>query len=82
MISIERRQARAEGWGVEVEVAGDFGAEGESARDVTYRATVTAQASEAEIRALMSETDRLAEIQNTLRVGTPVTLADVQVVSL
>ena len=67
---------------VDVEVEGDFGAEGEPARNVTYRAKVTAQASEAEIHALMSQTDRLAEIQNTLRVGTPVTLADVQVVSL
>jgi uncharacterized OsmC-like protein len=59
---------------VEVEVEGDFGAEGEPARDVNYRAKVTAQASEAEIRTLMSETDRVAEIQNTLRAETPVTL--------
>ena len=67
---------------VEVEVDGDFGAEGEPARNVTYRAKVTAHASEAEIHALMSQTDRVAEIQNTLRVRTPVTLGDVQVVSL
>jgi hypothetical protein len=30
----------------------------------------------------MSQTDRVAEIQNTLRVGTPVTLTGIQVVSL
>src|SRR5512134_1536231 len=59
---------------VEVEVEGDFGAEGEPARNVTYWAKVTAQASEADIRELMSHTDRVAEIQNTLRVETPVTL--------
>lgn len=66
---------------VEVEVEGDFGAEGEPARNVTYRARVTAQAGEAEIRELMRQTDRVAEIQNTLRVQTPVTLSDIEVVT-
>jgi uncharacterized OsmC-like protein len=65
---------------VEVEVEGDFGAEGEPAQNVTYRAKVAAQASEGEIRELMSHTDRVAEIQNTLRVGTPVTLSDIDAV--
>ena len=65
---------------VEVEVSGDFGAEGEPARNVTYRAKVTAQASEADIRELMQQTDRVAEIQNTLRVTTPVTLSEIEVV--
>ncbi len=59
---------------VEVEVEGDFGAEGEPASNVTYRAKVTAQASAEEIRALMSHTDTVAEIQNTLRAGVSVTL--------
>ena len=67
---------------VEVEVAGEFGAEGEPARNVSYRAKVTAQASEAQIRELMSHTDRVAEIQNTLRVETPVTLSSIEVVSV
>ncbi len=67
---------------VEVEVEGDFGAEGEPARNVTYQAKVTAQASEANIRELMSHTDRVAEIQNTLRVATPVTLSSIEVVTL
>lgn len=66
---------------VEVEVEGDFGAEGEPARNVTYRARVEAQGSEAEVRALMNDTDRVAEIQNTLRVKTPVTLSHVEVVA-
>ena len=65
---------------VEVEVEGDFGAEGEPASNVTYRAKVAAQASEAEIRDLMRQTDRLAEIQNTLRAGTAVVLSDMEVV--
>ena len=65
---------------VEIEVSGDFGAEGEPARNVSYRAKVHAQGTEAEIRALMEKTDTLAEIQNTLRVGTPVSLDGIEVV--
>ena len=67
---------------VEVEVEGDFGAEGEPAQNVTYRAKVAAQASEAEIRELMNQTDRVAEIQNTLRVETPVLLSGIEVVAV
>ena len=67
---------------VEVEVQGDFGEPGEPARNVTYRARVAAQAGEDEIRQLMLQTDRVAEIQNTLRLGTPVELAQVEVVSV
>jgi organic hydroperoxide reductase OsmC/OhrA len=66
---------------VEVEVNGDFGAEGEPAKNVTYRAKVHAKGTEAEIRALMEQTDKVAEIQNTLRVLTPVMLSGIEVVS-
>lgn len=61
---------------------GEFGAEGEPARNVSYRAKVTAQASEAEIQALMTHTDRVAEIQNTLRQETPVALSSMEMVTL
>ena len=64
---------------VEVEVEGDFGAEGEPARNVTYHAKVVSPAGEEEIRALMRFTDTVAEIQNTLRVETPVTLSQIEV---
>jgi organic hydroperoxide reductase OsmC/OhrA len=67
---------------VEVEAEGDFGGEGEPAKNVTYSAKVTAQASETEIRELMSLTDRVAEIQNTLRAKTPVTLSRVEAVTV
>jgi uncharacterized OsmC-like protein len=67
---------------VEVEVSGDFGAEGEPAQNVTYRAKVHAKGSEAEIRELLDYTDTVAEIQNTLRAGTAVKLADVEVIAL
>lgn len=64
---------------VEVEVSGDFGAEGEPARNVAYRVRVTAPHDEAEVLDLLRHTDRVSEIQNTLRAGVPVTLTDVRV---
>lgn len=67
---------------VEVDVEGEFGDEGVPARNVVYRARVAAVASDDEIRTLMRVTDHLAEIQNSLRVETPVVLDSIQVVSL
>ena len=64
---------------VEVEVNGDFNAEGEPAKNVTYRARVFSQASEEEIRELMKHTDTVAEIQNTMRIETPVVLTQIEV---
>jgi len=66
---------------VEVEVSGDFGAEGEPAKNVTYKAKVHAKGTEEEIRALMQHTDAVAEIQNTLRAGTDVKLSGVEIVA-
>lgn len=60
---------------VEVEVSGEFGSEGEAARNITYRASVLAHAPQEEILALMRHTDSVAEIQNTLRHSSPVVLA-------
>jgi organic hydroperoxide reductase OsmC/OhrA len=62
---------------VDVEVTGEFGAAGEPARNVTYQAKVKAQANEQEILDLMTHTDQVAEIQNSLRRGTQVTLSHV-----
>lgn len=67
---------------VEVEVDGDFGAEGEPAKNVVYRAKVAAQASEEEIRELMRFTDTVAEIHNTFRIETPVTLSQIEAISV
>ena len=67
---------------VEVEAQGDFGAEGEPAKNVTYSAKVTAHASELATRELMNHTDRVAEIQNTLRVETSVTLSSIKAVTV
>ena len=68
--------------GVEVEVQGDFGAEGEPAQNVAYHATVRAKTNEAEIRELMQYTDQVAEIQNSLKVETPVRLSQVDAQSV
>ena len=59
---------------VEVEVDGDFEAEGKPASNISYRARVDANADERTIRELLLHTDTVVEIQNTLRVGTPVKL--------
>ena len=67
---------------VEVEVDGEFGAEGEPAKNVTYQAKVFAQGNEEQIRELMKFTDTVAEIQNTLRIETPVILREIGVVKI
>ena len=67
---------------VEVEVDGEFGGEGEPARNVIYRARVAARASEEQIRELMTFTDSVAEIQNTLRLGMSVKLLEVEAISI
>jgi uncharacterized OsmC-like protein len=66
---------------VSVDVEGEFGEEGEPASSVCYRVKVIADQNEAGIRDLIRHVDTLAEIQNTLRVPTPVTLNEVEVVS-
>jgi organic hydroperoxide reductase OsmC/OhrA len=71
------REAAARGialQAVEVEVEGEFGGRGEPARGITYRARVKAAVPEGELAALLAETDRVAEIHNTVRHGCPVTL--------
>ena len=67
---------------VEVNVEGDFGAEGEPSKNVTYQDKVFANAGDDEIRELMKFTDTVAEIQNTLRNGTHVVLAEIQTVKI
>ncbi len=63
---------------VEVEVEGDFGGEGEPASNVTYSASVTAHATDSEILNLMQYVDAVAEIHNTLRAATPITLSRIE----
>jgi organic hydroperoxide reductase OsmC/OhrA len=67
---------------VDVTVEGDFGAEGQPARSVMYSASVSAHAKESDIQDLMRHTDTVAEIQNTLRIATPVTLKSVEAIAV
>jgi len=67
---------------VEVAVEGKIGGEGEPARNVTCNARVSAHALESDILDLMKGTDAVVEIQNTLRIATPVTLNRIDATSV
>ncbi len=60
--------------GVEINVTGEFGAEGEPGTNFKYQAHITSDASAAEIKELIRHTDQVAEIQTTLRKGVEITL--------
>jgi len=59
---------------VEVEAEADFDSVGLAATNITYRARVVSTASQAEIEALLRQTDAVAEVQNTIRAGATVSL--------
>ncbi len=67
---------------VEIEAEGEFAADGEAARNVRYRAKISGRAGEKELLDLMRHTDRVAEIQNTLRSGTKVELEQAEAIPL
>ncbi|HVO43222.1 MAG TPA: OsmC family protein [Aggregatilineales bacterium] len=68
--------------GIEIEVAGDFAeTPGSRAANVICKASVEADASEEDIVALMKYTDTVAEIQNTLRAASTISLEIVKAVS-
>jgi uncharacterized OsmC-like protein len=62
--------------GVEVDVVSEFGGPGEPARRIRYAARVDADATPAEIDALLRHTDTVAEVHNTLRAGIAVERRD------
>ena len=68
---------------VQVEACGDYdGTPGSPVVNIEYSAVVEANATEEEIIALMHFTDTVAEIQNTLRLGTSVVLSGTQAISM
>ena len=77
----EARKRNIELRSVRVEVTGEFGAEGEGAKNINYSASVDGSASQDDLLALMRHTDTVAEIQNTLRTSVPVTLTHCQAMS-
>jgi hypothetical protein len=66
---------------VQVDVQADWGGEPVRAQNVTYSTRIEAEASEGDILALIEQTDRVAEIPKSLRLGTPVMLAEAQTIS-
>lgn len=65
---------------VEVEVEGEFGREGEPGKNISYIARVAADAGDEEIKDLMQYVDKVAEIQNTLRVQNLVPLKSYEII--
>lgn len=65
---------------VSVEVEGDWGGEPVRAQHVNVHVRVEAKASQQEILDLVKHTDQVAEIHNSLRMGTEITLAKVEVI--
>lgn len=61
---------------VEVIVTGKFGAEGEPGYDFEYKANVVANVSDEKIKELLEQTDKVAEVHNTLRRGVNVQLVE------
>ena len=57
-----------------VTVTGEFGGEGEPAKSIFYETKIDSPAPKEEIRKLIEDVDRIAEIHNTLRQGIAVTL--------
>lgn len=67
---------------VEVEVSGNFGLEGEPAKNIRYDVKVIANTSVEMINELIYLTDKKAEIQNTLRIVNNVTLNHAEAISI
>jgi uncharacterized OsmC-like protein len=64
---------------VRVRVNGDFSGDPPVSTDIGYEVELSGNASEQELRDLADKVDRIAEIPNSLRDGTMVTLRDVRV---
>ena len=62
---------------VAVTVTGTFGGEGEPGSNIRYEAVIDADCSDKELQQLLDDVDRIAEVHNTLRQGTAVTLTRV-----
>ena len=65
---------------VQVRVTAEWGGSPIRAQDLTFTATVEANATEQEILDLIRHTDQVAEIPNSLRLGTEVKLAEVKAI--
>jgi putative redox protein len=66
---------------VAVTVDGDYGGQPATSTGISYSVELTGQAPESDLAALVNHVDVIAEIPNSLRQGTPVTLDRVHVAS-
>ena len=64
---------------VAVTVDGDYGGQPATSTGISYSVELTGQAPESDLAALVNHVDVIAEIPNSLRQGTPVTLDRVHV---
>ena len=64
---------------VAVTVDGDYGGQPATSTGISYSVQLTGQAPESDLAALVNHVDVIAEIPNSLRQGTPVTLDRVNV---
>ena len=64
---------------LEVNVDGEFGGRGEPATNVYFDVKIAANAAEDRIQELLELTDRVAEIQNTMRTAVPVKLRQFEI---
>jgi putative redox protein len=65
---------------VRVRVHGDFGGDPPVSTDISYDVELSGNAAEQELRDLADKVDRIAEIPNSLRDGTRVTMREARVV--
>ena len=65
---------------VQIDVKGDWAGEPVRAQNVSFSVTVEADATEQEILDLIRHTDRVAEIPNSLRLGTEVNIAEAKAI--
>lgn len=65
---------------VRVEVEGDWGGDPVRAQNVSFQVRVESKDSQQEILDLMKHTDRVAEIHNSLRMGTEIALTKTEFV--
>jgi uncharacterized OsmC-like protein len=75
----EAEEMGVEVWDVEVSVEGNFGGKGEPTTLVNYDVKISANADDEKIRDLLVHTDKVAEIQNTLRTSIPVNLRNIEI---
>lgn len=67
--------------GVQVTVSADWGGDPVRAQNVTYSVRIEAEAPQEVIQKLIRHTDQVAEIHNSLRYGTEVTLVNASAIS-